>query len=74
MLGNRAWVLPNEVIAHFQRTRRAGLGIILEHFAPTGNSGIGVNLYKDPGILEDKGFQLGNFDFILRTNGSCFND
>src|SRR5262249_21655360 len=54
----------------FQRSGRAGLGVIFEHLAPAGDTGVSRDLDEDPGILEHEGLDLGDLNLLLLSN-SC---
>ncbi len=41
-------VLADQVASDFERSRGAGLGIVLEHLAPTNNAGVGGDLHEHP--------------------------
>ena len=61
-------ILPDQIVADFQRAGRARLGVVFEHFAPTGNAGVGRNFHEDPSILEHEGLDLGDLNVVLRAD------
>ena len=73
MVSDSARILANEIVRHFQGAGRTGFGIILEHFAPTGDAGIGRNLDEDPAVLQDEALNLCYLDVVVRPNcgGVC---
>lgn len=62
-------VLADEIVGHFERASSAGLGVVLEHFAPAGDAGVGGDFDEDPGVLEDEGLELGHLDVVVGADG-----
>ena len=65
-------VLAYQVIAHFKGPGSTGFGIVLEHFTPSRDTGVGGNFYENPGVFQDKGFEFGNLDFVFWADGGAF--
>ena len=74
VVNHRAWIFTDQIVADFESTSRAGLGVVLQHFSPTGDSGIGGDLHEDPGVFQDEGLELRDLDIVFGGNGSGFYD
>ena len=68
VVNDRPRVLTDQVIGDFERAGGAGLGVVLEHLAPTGDAGISRYLNEDPGVFEHEGLNLGDLDLVVRAN------
>ncbi len=69
MMNHPAGILANEILPDLQRACRTCLGVVLEHFAPTDNAGIRRDLHEHPGVFQNKGFNFGDLDVVVRSNG-----
>ena len=65
-------ILANQIIAHFKGPGGTGFGIVLEHFTPSRDTGIGGNFYENPGVFQDEGLEFGNLDLVFWADGGAF--
>ena len=63
-----ARILADEIVADFERAGGARLGIVLQHFAPAGDAGVGRDLDEHPGVLQDERLDLGDLDVIFGSD------
>ena len=67
-MDDAAWILPDQVVADLQRSGRARLRIVLEHLSPADDAGVGRDLDEDPRVGQDECLNLGDLDFVLRSD------
>src|ERR1035437_3822425 len=61
-------LLTYQIASDLQSAGGTGLGVVLEHLAPAGNSGVGRDLDEDPRVLQHKGLNLGHLDVVIRAD------
>ena len=67
-MDDAAWILPDQVVADLQRSGGARLRIVLQHLSPADDAGVGRDLDEDPRVGQDECLNLGDLDFVLRTD------
>ena len=64
-----AGILAHQIVTDLQSPGGAGLRVVLEHLAPTHDTGVGGDLDEDPGVGQHEGLDLGHFDLVVGTDG-----
>ena len=63
-------ILADEIRLDLLHGLGAGFGAALEdRFAQPGDAGVGVNLQEQPSRLDEEGFELGDLERILASDG-----
>ena len=64
-----AGILAHQIVTDLQSPGGAGLRVVLEHLAPTHDTGVGGDLDEDPGVGQHEGLDLGDLDLVVGTDG-----
>ena len=66
VVDDRPRVLADQIVGDFKGAGGTGLGVVLEHFSPAGDTDVGGDFDEDPGVFEDESLDFGDLDRFVR--------